>query len=110
VPDAEAPRLAARPVYSPGDEARRTTRGSGGAAVAAVAAKKGSEPKSLSAEVEAVGRSLTKGRGGLQPSYSAWAEVVGQLKNEQQRQDLLRGALTQLDDEMGPELVHVRPG
>jgi hypothetical protein len=57
-----------------------------------------------------LGRELAKGRTGLQASYAWWRLAAGAMRTAQQRQDLLRGALAQLDEEIGPELVQVGAG
>ncbi len=111
--DDEGRRLEAKPLFMPGDEERRSTRSSGvtaaaaKAAAAAVAASAAGAAKAAS-QAESAARALTRGKTGLQSSYAEWAGAISEMANEQQRQDLLSGALAQLDEEMGTELVQVR--
>lgn len=115
IPDREAQRLSSPPIFSPNQSPPPAkppvTKGKGAAADKAAAKKAASQAASRPvSQVEAVGRGLAKGKTDLQTSYQGWAGVIGRLSNEQQRQDLLRGALAQLDEELGEELVKVGEG
>ncbi len=109
----EARYLAARTVYAPGDEERlrqqQRAAGADGAADAdAAATANGGAAAAKPSREELFGRELAKGRTGLQRSYAWWRSVVSTMRTSAQRQDLLNGALAELDAEMGADVVQVR--
>lgn len=128
--EVEQRRIAARPVCSPGMEQLRqpgvenhegqpTLTAVAGAAAAGTRAvanesdltadekASASAPAAVPYEAYKLGRRIARGRTSLQASYAWWRATMSAMHSVQQRQDLLTGALDQLDKEMGPELVQV---
>jgi hypothetical protein len=54
-----------------------------------------------------VGRALARGRTGLQASNRWWRDAALATEPLARRRELLRGALAELDEEMGPHVAEV---